>query len=99
MARLSSRMSLFGPVAPRRRRKGASVTHSLRLCSRAPSPIRQADASFGTGRLKVDRIERGRMLAGRLDLPPAPACEARLSADFGRRFLIVGDAEEEFDWG
>ena len=39
------------------------------------------------------------MIAGRLDLAPAPGCEARLPAEFGRRFLVVGDAEEEFDWG
>ena len=34
----------------------------------------------------------------RLDLPPPP--EARLTppAGFGRRFIVFGDAEEEFDW-
>jgi hypothetical protein len=49
--------------------------------------------------LKLDRIDTSRALAGRLDLPPTPACAARLPESFGRRFLIVGDGEEEFDWG
>jgi hypothetical protein len=49
--------------------------------------------------LKLDRIDSSRALAGRLDLPPSPHCEARLPEGFGRRFLIVGDGEEEFDWG
>lgn len=34
----------------------------------------------------------------RLDRPPPPAAEARLPDDFGRRFAIFADAEEEFDW-
>ena len=49
--------------------------------------------------MKLDRIASSRVLAGRLDLPPSPDCAARLPDGFGRRFLIVGDAEEEFDWG
>jgi hypothetical protein len=49
--------------------------------------------------LKLDRIDTSRALAGRLDLPPMPESAARLPESFGRRFLIVGDAEEEFDWG
>ncbi|WP_231639099.1 WalW protein [Sphingomonas profundi] len=36
--------------------------------------------------------------AGRLDLPPDAAAQATLAPDFGRRFAIFGDAEEEFDW-
>jgi len=35
----------------------------------------------------------------RLDLPPAESARALFPADFGRRFLIFADAEEEFDWG
>lgn len=34
----------------------------------------------------------------RLDLPPDPARRARLDDGFGRRFIVIGDAEEEFDW-
>ena len=49
--------------------------------------------------MKLDAIASSRALAGRLDLPPSPECAARLPESFGRRFLIVGDAEEEFDWG
>lgn len=37
-------------------------------------------------------------LEGRLDRPPGPGCEASLPEDFGRRFLIFVDTEEEFDW-
>lgn len=39
-----------------------------------------------------------RSCADRLDHPPAATARARLSEDFGRRFVIFGDAEEEFDW-
>jgi hypothetical protein len=53
----------------------------------------------GLSTLKLDQIDTSRALAGRLDLPPRPECAARLPDGFGRRFLIVGDAEEEFDWG
>jgi peptidoglycan/xylan/chitin deacetylase (PgdA/CDA1 family) len=51
--------------------------------------------------LKLDRIEqaRPRRFAERLDRPPPPGCEAAFPADFGRRFVVFGDAEEEFDWG
>jgi hypothetical protein len=51
--------------------------------------------------LKLDRIERARprRFAERLDLPPPAGCEAVFPADFGRRFVVFGDAEEEFDWG
>jgi hypothetical protein len=49
--------------------------------------------------LKLDRIDTSRALAERLDQPPSPECAARLPKGFGRRFLIVGDGEEEFDWG
>ncbi|WP_232476071.1 polysaccharide deacetylase family protein [Flavisphingomonas formosensis] len=34
----------------------------------------------------------------RLDRAPPPASRARLAREFGRRFAIFGDAEEEFDW-
>jgi hypothetical protein len=33
-----------------------------------------------------------------LDVPPPASARATLDADFGRRFAIFGDAEEEFDW-
>lgn len=36
--------------------------------------------------------------APRIDVPPAAASRVRLDAAFGRRFLLIGDAEEEFDW-
>jgi hypothetical protein len=51
--------------------------------------------------LKLDRIERPRprRFAERLDLPPPSGCEAAFPAHFGRRFVVFGDAEEEFDWG
>jgi hypothetical protein len=35
---------------------------------------------------------------GRLDIPPEASARARLTPEFGRRFVIFGDAEEEFDW-
>ncbi len=35
---------------------------------------------------------------GRIDLPPPVAARAKLAPEFGRRFVIFGDAEEEFDW-
>ncbi|MEA3004522.1 MAG: hypothetical protein QOH81_3310 [Sphingomonadales bacterium] len=51
--------------------------------------------------MKLDRIERprARTFAGRLDRPPPAGCEAAFPEDFGRRFAVFGDAEEEFDWG
>ena len=51
--------------------------------------------------MKLDRIERAapRRFAERLDRPPPPGCEAAFPADFGRRFVVFGDTEEEFDWG
>lgn len=51
--------------------------------------------------MKLDRIEQAqaRRFAERLDRPPSPGCEAAFRADFGRRFIVFGDAEEEFDWG
>ncbi len=36
--------------------------------------------------------------SGRIDLPPHASARAALAPDFGRRFIIFGDAEEEFDW-
>lgn len=35
----------------------------------------------------------------RLDLPPPASARAELVPEFGRRFAIFADAEEEFDWG
>lgn len=35
---------------------------------------------------------------GRLDRPPQPNARAKVAPEFGRRFLILADAEEEFDW-
>ena len=35
---------------------------------------------------------------GRLDRTPSRQAEAALSKEFGRRFMVFGDAEEEFDW-
>jgi hypothetical protein len=37
-------------------------------------------------------------LPGRLDVPPPPSAQAALAPAFGRRFVLFGDAEEEFDW-
>lgn len=34
----------------------------------------------------------------RIDLPPDPAARIVLPDDFGTRFVLFGDAEEEFDW-
>ena len=50
--------------------------------------------------MKLDRINssRQRALAVALDRPPAPQCEASFPDDFGRRFVVFGDAEEEFNW-
>ncbi|MBB5687020.1 WalW protein [Sphingobium boeckii] len=39
-----------------------------------------------------------RRAPARLDMPPRADQRAPLPADFGRRFVIFGDAEEEFDW-
>jgi hypothetical protein len=47
--------------------------------------------------LKLDRISKHDE-ARRLDRVPAPADELVLPDSFGRRFLVVGDCEEEFDW-
>lgn len=35
---------------------------------------------------------------GRLDRPPREQCYIRLPEDFGRRFAVFVDTEEEFDW-
>lgn len=35
----------------------------------------------------------------RLDRPPHPSCYFQLPDDFGRRFMVFADTEEEFDWG
>jgi peptidoglycan/xylan/chitin deacetylase (PgdA/CDA1 family) len=37
-------------------------------------------------------------IRARLDLPPPDTARATIAADFGRRFMLFGDAEEEFDW-
>lgn len=34
----------------------------------------------------------------RIDVPPPASAHAPLAADFGRRFFVVCDTEEEFDW-
>ena len=36
---------------------------------------------------------------GRLDAPPLPSSYVQFPEDFGRRFTIFVDTEEEFDWG
>jgi hypothetical protein len=36
--------------------------------------------------------------AASLDRPPSPAARVELAAEFGRRFVLFADAEEEFDW-
>jgi hypothetical protein len=50
--------------------------------------------------LKLERIHGApaRSVGARLDRPPPAGSEAALPEAFGRRFLVVGDAEEEFDW-
>ncbi|WP_129586408.1 polysaccharide deacetylase family protein [Sphingomonas montana] len=42
--------------------------------------------------------DRAAVIPARLDYPPAPTARAAFAPDFGRRFAIFGDAEEEFDW-
>lgn len=37
-------------------------------------------------------------LTRRIDLPPDASARLRLPDDFGTRFILFGDAEEEFDW-
>jgi hypothetical protein len=44
------------------------------------------------------RQERRRRDLGRLDRPPRASAAAALPADFGRRFMVFVDTEEEFDW-
>jgi hypothetical protein len=70
-----------------------TVTHSLRLCSReAAIGFRRAEQA-----LKLDQIN-GRAQAPRLDVMPPPGAEIALPDSFGRRFIVYGDCEEEFDW-
>lgn len=47
--------------------------------------------------MKLDRISKDEG-AIRLDRIPRPADALVLPESFGRRFLVVGDCEEEFDW-
>ena len=51
--------------------------------------------------MKHGRIEKSgsRAFAGVLDRAPEPDAEAKLPNSFGRRFIVFGDCEEEFDWG
>lgn len=51
--------------------------------------------------MKHGRIEKSgsRALAGVLDRAPPPEAEAKLPDSFGKRFILFGDCEEEFDWG
>ena len=51
--------------------------------------------------MKHGRIEKSgsRAFASVLDRPPPAEAEARLPESFGRRFIVFGDCEEEFDWG
>lgn len=39
------------------------------------------------------------MLALDLHRPPPPSARAAFPVEFGRRFVVYGDLEEEFDWG
>lgn len=50
---------------------------------------------YGGKTIKASGTE---MFSTRLDLPPPPAARLPLPAEFGRRFAIFADAEEEFDW-
>ncbi len=43
-------------------------------------------------------ITDGASVPGRLDRPPLDSARAALAPSFGRRFVLFGDAEEEFDW-
>lgn len=54
----------------------------------------------GKDRFKGMIINRGMADLGseRLDMPPPLHARIVLPADFGRRFAIFADAEEEFDW-
>jgi hypothetical protein len=42
--------------------------------------------------------DRTKLEVARLDLPPPELARVRLPDNFGRRFVIFADAEEEFDW-
>lgn len=48
-----------------------------------------------TGGAIKDRRKRN---TGRIDLPPRPEDRVQFSSDFGNRFAIFVDTEEEFDW-
>lgn len=47
--------------------------------------------------MKLDRID-GSARPPRLDRVPPPEAEIALPEEFGRRFVVFGDCEEEFDW-
>ncbi|MGZ8998472.1 MAG: polysaccharide deacetylase family protein [Allosphingosinicella sp.] len=47
--------------------------------------------------MKLDRISKDEGAVS-LDQIPEPADSLALPESFGRRFLVVGDCEEEFDW-
>jgi peptidoglycan/xylan/chitin deacetylase (PgdA/CDA1 family) len=42
--------------------------------------------------------QANRDIRGGLDTPPPLSARATLAPEFGRRFVVFGDAEEEFDW-
>jgi hypothetical protein len=45
-----------------------------------------------------DVMDDRKTMGVRIDVPPPASAHAQLSADFGRRFFVVCDTEEEFDW-
>lgn len=59
----------------------------------APARVNGADINS-----EADGLANGDEPIGRIDVPPQRSAIAQLPQDFGRRFLIFVDTEEEFDW-
>jgi len=59
------------------------------------APARVGGADINTD---ADGLASDENPVGRIDVPPDRSAIAELPEDFGRRFLIFVDTEEEFDW-
>ena len=82
----------------------ASAARQRRDQDQTIASDRPASDRAALDRAAVDRpafersaLDRG-AIADRLDRPPPAGAQAPLPAEFGRRFAIFADAEEEFDW-
>lgn len=62
----------------------------------APCPVNGVDNSEGEGARRTPGWRERRK--GRIDRPPDERALAGLPKDFGRRFVVFVDTEEEFDW-